>query len=34
MDLFTFFAAWDLAANHPKVVVDSSGAYLETVWIA
>lgn len=34
MDLFTFFAAWDLAANRPKVVVDFSGSYLETVWIA
>jgi hypothetical protein len=34
MDLFTFFVAWDLAANHPKVVVDFTGPYLETVWIA
>ncbi|MBU0651496.1 MAG: hypothetical protein KJ649_06365 [Proteobacteria bacterium] len=34
MDLFTFFAAWDLAANHPIFVVDFSGSYLETVWIA
>jgi len=34
MDLFTFFVAWDLAANRPKVVVDVSGSYLETVWIA
>lgn len=33
-DLFTFFAGWDMAANHPKVVVDLSGSYLETVWIA
>ena len=34
VDLFTFFASWDLAANHPKIVVDFSGSYLETVWIA
>ena len=34
MDLFTFFVAWDLAENRPKVVVDVSGSYLETVWIA
>lgn len=34
VDLFTFFAAWDLAANRPKVVVDFSGSYLETVWVA
>jgi hypothetical protein len=34
LDLFTFFAAWDLDANCPKVVVDFSGSYLETVWIA
>jgi len=33
-DLFTFFASWDLSANHPKIVVDFSGSYLETVWIA
>lgn len=34
MDLFTFFAAWDLVTNRPKIVVDFSGSYLETVWIA
>ena len=34
LDLFTFFVAWDLAANCPKVVVDFAGSYLETVWIA
>ena len=34
VDLFTFFASWDLATNHPKIVVDFSGSYLETVWIA
>jgi len=34
MDLFTFFVAWDIAANRPKVVVDFEGSYLETVWIA
>jgi hypothetical protein len=34
MDLFTFFVAWDLTANRPKVIVDFSGSYLETVWIA
>jgi len=33
-ELFTFFVAWDLTANHPKIVVDFSGSYLETVWIA
>ncbi|MBI4961949.1 MAG: hypothetical protein HY913_01595 [Desulfomonile tiedjei] len=34
VDLFTFFTSWNLSANQPRIVVEFSGSYLETVWIS
>lgn len=34
LDQFTYFVSWDLEANQPKLVVDFSGSYLESIWVA
>lgn len=34
IDRFTFFVSWNLEANQPRLAVDSSGASLESVWVA
>ena len=33
-DLFTWFVSWDLKNNRPRLAVDASGAFFETLWIA
>jgi len=30
----SYFVSWDLDKNHPALVVDFSGSYLESIWIA
>ena len=30
----TFFVPWDFESNMPKVTVDVSGVFLDTLWIA
>lgn len=30
----SYFVAWNLETNQPKIVVDMSGSYLEAVWIS
>jgi len=34
MDHFAYFVSWDLESNQPKIMVDGSGSYLETIWLA
>ncbi len=34
LEQFSFFVSWDLESNQPKVVVDPSGTYIQSVWIA
>jgi hypothetical protein len=34
MDQVSFFVGWDIESNRPKLVVDFSGNFIETVWIA
>ncbi|MGO9569564.1 MAG: hypothetical protein ACLP5H_18695 [Desulfomonilaceae bacterium] len=34
LDQFTYFVSWNLEANQPKLVVDFSGTYLESIWVA
>jgi len=33
-DRLTPFVPWDLEKNHPKLVIDFDGSYLETLWMA
>jgi len=33
-DQFSFFVAWNLETNQPKMSVDVAGAFLESIWIA
>jgi hypothetical protein len=33
-DLLTLFVSWDLNKNQPKLMVDFSGTFLESVWVA
>jgi hypothetical protein len=33
-DQLTPFVPWDLENNHPKLVIDFEGTYLETLWMA
>ena len=33
-DRLTPFVPWDLENNHPKMVIDFEGSYLESLWIA
>jgi hypothetical protein len=30
----SFFVSWNLATNQPKIVVDYTGSFLESIWIA
>jgi hypothetical protein len=32
-NLLAYFVSWDIEANQPRIGVDSSGFYLESVWI-
>jgi hypothetical protein len=34
VESFTHFVSWNLDTNQPRVVVDFSGTYLESIWIA
>ena len=34
MDHLAYFISWDLEGNQPKIVVDGSGSYVETIWLA
>lgn len=34
LDLLTPFVSWDLENNRPKMVIDSSFSYMDTLWIA
>ena len=34
MDQLTPFVPWDLKNNHPKLVIDFEGTYLESLWLA
>ncbi len=34
LDSFSYFTAWDIEANQPKIAVDMAGSSPETVWIA
>jgi len=34
VESFTHFVSWNLDTNQPRVVVDFSGTYVETIWIA
>ena len=31
---FSYFVAWDLERNQPKLTVDMAGSFLESVWVA
>jgi hypothetical protein len=33
-NLLTIFVSWDLNKNQPKLMVDFSGTFLESVWVA
>lgn len=33
-DLLTCFVSWNLKTNQPKLFIDCTGTYLESVWIA
>ncbi|HMK37599.1 MAG TPA: hypothetical protein VK463_21180 [Desulfomonilaceae bacterium] len=33
-DTFTYFMSWNIDANQPKLMVDASGTFLDTIWIA
>ncbi len=33
-DLFTWFVSWDLKNNRPRLAVDASGAFFESLWVA
>jgi hypothetical protein len=33
-NLLTIFVSWDLKKNQPKLMVDFSGTFLESVWVA
>jgi len=33
-DLFTFFVSWNLETNQPRIAVDPSGSFLESIWFA
>jgi hypothetical protein len=33
-DFLTCFVSWDLKRNRPRMMVDPSGSYLESVWVA
>jgi hypothetical protein len=33
-DLLTCFVSWNLKSNQPKLVIDFTGTYLESVWMA
>jgi hypothetical protein len=33
-DLLAIFVSWDLKKNQPKLMVDFSGTFLESVWMA
>ncbi len=34
MDYLAYFISWDLESNQPKIIVDGSGSYVETIWLA
>jgi hypothetical protein len=34
LDQFTFFVSWDFEANRPRIIIDPSGSFLESLWIA
>lgn len=34
MDHLAYFISWDLEWNQPKIIVDGSGSYVETIWLA
>ena len=34
MDHLAYFISWDLEWNQPKIIVDGSGSYVETMWLA
>jgi hypothetical protein len=34
LDQLTAFVPWDLENNHPKLVIDFEGTYLESLWMA
>ena len=33
-DLLTCFVSWNLKSNQPKLVIDFTGTYIESVWMA
>jgi hypothetical protein len=33
-NMLAFFISWDLKTNQPKLLVDFSGTFLESIWIA
>ena len=33
-DLLTFFVSWDLEGNRPRLMIDFTSTYLESVWLA
>jgi hypothetical protein len=33
-DYLTCFLSWDINANHPKLVIDFTNAYFESIWLA
>ena len=34
LEQFTYFVSWDLGTNQPKLVVDFSGSYPESIWVS
>lgn len=34
LDNFTYFVSWHINSNQPKLVVDFSGTFLDSIWIA
>jgi hypothetical protein len=33
-DILASFVSWDLKTNKPKLMIDSEGVFLESVWMA
>jgi hypothetical protein len=33
-DYVACFLSWDIKANHPKLVIDFTNAYFESIWLA
>jgi hypothetical protein len=34
LDNFTYFVSWNIDSNQPQLVVDYTGTFLDSIWIA